>query len=81
MSLLLDNEFKPLPPDKSVNTEQFLEAVSRLPSFFGECGLPGVGEAGAPRRRLRLLRTFLSQVELKRPRNMNMLIKMDEPLS
>uniref|UniRef100_H3CUI6 Glycolipid transfer protein n=1 Tax=Tetraodon nigroviridis TaxID=99883 RepID=H3CUI6_TETNG len=34
MSLLLDNEFKPLPPDKCVDTEAFLEAVSHLPSFF-----------------------------------------------
>ncbi|CAF99236.1 unnamed protein product, partial [Tetraodon nigroviridis] len=33
-SLLLDNEFKPLPPDKCVDTEAFLEAVSHLPSFF-----------------------------------------------
>eukprot|EP00064_Thunnus_orientalis_P007703 superscaffoldBa00000871_g7725 len=34
MSLLLDNQFKELPPDNSVDTKQFLEAVSHLPSFF-----------------------------------------------
>uniref|UniRef100_A0A3Q3W6W7 Glycolipid transfer protein domain-containing protein n=1 Tax=Mola mola TaxID=94237 RepID=A0A3Q3W6W7_MOLML len=34
MSLLLDNQFKPLPLDKSVDTRSFLEAVSYLPSFF-----------------------------------------------
>nr|XP_046230672.1 glycolipid transfer protein-like [Scatophagus argus] len=34
MSLLLDNEFSELPPDKSVDTKSFLEAVSHLPSFF-----------------------------------------------
>ncbi|XP_035523355.1 glycolipid transfer protein-like [Morone saxatilis] len=34
MSLLLDNQFKELPPDKSVDTKLFLEAVSHLPSFF-----------------------------------------------
>lgn len=38
MSVLLDNQFQALPPDKSVNTEAFLEAVSHLPSFFGEFG-------------------------------------------
>lgn len=54
MSLLLDNGFKPLPPDKSVDTEGFLEAVSHLPSFFGEYGPPAVR---------RLLRTFWCQVE------------------
>ena len=37
MSLLLDNQFGELPPDKSVDTKLFLEAVSHLPSFFGEC--------------------------------------------
>lgn len=42
MTLLLDNQFKPLPPDRSVDTQSFLEAVSHLPSFFGECGPPGV---------------------------------------
>lgn len=40
MSLLLDNAFKPLPPDRSVNTEAFLEAVAHVPSFFGEFGPP-----------------------------------------
>ncbi|XP_008284697.1 glycolipid transfer protein-like [Stegastes partitus] len=34
MSLLLDNQFKELPPDKSVDTKTFLEAVAHLPSFF-----------------------------------------------
>ncbi|XP_023135525.1 glycolipid transfer protein-like [Amphiprion ocellaris] len=34
MSLLLDNQFTELPPDKSVDTKIFLEAVSHLPSFF-----------------------------------------------
>ncbi|XP_035040592.1 glycolipid transfer protein [Hippoglossus stenolepis] len=34
MSLLLDNQFKELPPDKSVDTKLFLEAVSHLPHFF-----------------------------------------------
>lgn len=42
MTLLLDNQFKPLPPDKSVDTQLFLEAVSHLPSFFGEYGPPEV---------------------------------------
>lgn len=36
MSLLLDNQFGELPPDKSVDTELFLEAVSHIPAFFGE---------------------------------------------
>ncbi|XP_040013082.1 glycolipid transfer protein-like [Xiphias gladius] len=34
MSLLLDNQFGELPPDKSVDTELFLEAVSHIPAFF-----------------------------------------------
>ncbi|XP_038588934.1 glycolipid transfer protein-like [Micropterus salmoides] len=34
MSLLLDNQFKELPPDKSIDTKLFLEAVSHIPSFF-----------------------------------------------
>ncbi|KAM3600600.1 uncharacterized protein V6R79_025704 [Siganus canaliculatus] len=34
MSLLLENQFNELPPDKSVDTKLFLEAVSHLPSFF-----------------------------------------------
>ncbi|KAK2888297.1 hypothetical protein Q8A73_019745 [Channa argus] len=34
MALLLDNQFKELPPDKSVDTKLFLEAVSHLPPFF-----------------------------------------------
>ncbi|XP_060928453.1 glycolipid transfer protein-like [Limanda limanda] len=34
MTLLLDNQFKELPPDRSVDTKQFLEAVSHLPHFF-----------------------------------------------
>lgn len=36
MSVLLQNEFHPLPPDRSVDTKRFLDAVSHLPSFFGE---------------------------------------------
>uniref|UniRef100_A0A3Q2DG57 Glycolipid transfer protein n=1 Tax=Cyprinodon variegatus TaxID=28743 RepID=A0A3Q2DG57_CYPVA len=34
MSLLLDNQFKELPADKSVDTKTFLDNVSSLPSFF-----------------------------------------------
>ncbi|XP_017265990.1 glycolipid transfer protein [Kryptolebias marmoratus] len=34
MSLLLDNLFKELPPDRSVDTKTFLDNVSSLPSFF-----------------------------------------------
>ncbi|XP_068609367.1 glycolipid transfer protein-like [Brachionichthys hirsutus] len=34
MSLLLDNEFRELPADGSIDTKLFLEAVSHLPSFF-----------------------------------------------
>ncbi|GAA6217094.1 glycolipid transfer protein-like [Lates japonicus] len=34
MSLLLDNQFKELPPDKSVDTKLFLETVSHIPAFF-----------------------------------------------
>ncbi|KAM9735490.1 glycolipid transfer protein-like [Menidia menidia] len=34
MSLLLDNQFQELAPDKSVNTKTFLENVSHLPPFF-----------------------------------------------
>ncbi|XP_041815669.1 glycolipid transfer protein-like [Chelmon rostratus] len=34
MSLLLENQFTELPPDKSVDTKLFLEAVSHLPAFF-----------------------------------------------
>ncbi|CAB1447750.1 unnamed protein product [Pleuronectes platessa] len=34
MSLLLDNQFKELPPDGAVDTKLFLEAVSHLPHFF-----------------------------------------------
>ncbi|XP_058472623.1 glycolipid transfer protein-like [Solea solea] len=34
MSVLLDNQFKELPPDKSVDTKSFLDAVSHLPPFF-----------------------------------------------
>lgn len=36
MSLLLENQFKELPPDKAVDTKLFLEAVSHIPSFIGE---------------------------------------------
>lgn len=36
MSILLQNEFHPLPPDGSVDTKHFLDAVSHLPLFFGE---------------------------------------------
>ncbi|XP_029025263.1 glycolipid transfer protein-like [Betta splendens] len=34
MSLLLDNQFPELPPERSVHTASFLEAVSHLPPFF-----------------------------------------------
>ncbi|XP_028456947.1 glycolipid transfer protein isoform X2 [Perca flavescens] len=34
MSLLLDNQFIELPPDKAINTKLFLDAVSHIPSFF-----------------------------------------------
>ncbi|XP_029940940.1 glycolipid transfer protein-like [Salarias fasciatus] len=34
MSVLLDNQFKELPPDKSVDTKTFLDTVSHLPAFF-----------------------------------------------
>ncbi|XP_026153636.1 glycolipid transfer protein-like [Mastacembelus armatus] len=34
MSILLDNQFKELPPDRAVDTKLFLEAVSHLPPFF-----------------------------------------------
>ncbi|XP_034564748.1 glycolipid transfer protein-like [Notolabrus celidotus] len=34
MSLLLDNQFRELPPDKSIDTKLFLETVSHLPLFF-----------------------------------------------
>ncbi|XP_020485449.1 glycolipid transfer protein [Labrus bergylta] len=34
MSLLLDNQFKELPPDKSIDTKLFLETVAHLPTFF-----------------------------------------------
>ncbi|KAM8872381.1 glycolipid transfer protein-like [Synchiropus picturatus] len=34
MSLLVEHEFSPLPPDNAVDTELFLESVSHLPSFF-----------------------------------------------
>ncbi|XP_037547840.1 glycolipid transfer protein-like [Nematolebias whitei] len=34
MTLLLQNQFKELPPDSSVDTKTFLDNVSHLPSFF-----------------------------------------------
>ncbi|MED6254081.1 hypothetical protein ATANTOWER_015071 [Ataeniobius toweri] len=34
MSLLLDNQFKELPADRSIDTKTFLDNVSTLPSFF-----------------------------------------------
>ncbi|XP_030005480.1 glycolipid transfer protein-like [Sphaeramia orbicularis] len=34
MSLLMENAFKELPPDKSVDTKLFLESVSHVPAFF-----------------------------------------------
>ncbi|KAL7376947.1 hypothetical protein ABVT39_018886 [Epinephelus coioides] len=34
MTLLLDNQFKDLPPDKAVDTKLFLETVSHIPAFF-----------------------------------------------
>ncbi|KAM9306804.1 glycolipid transfer protein-like [Pholidichthys leucotaenia] len=34
MSLLLDNQFSELPPDRSVDAKRFLDTVAHLPSFF-----------------------------------------------
>ncbi|XP_028273583.1 glycolipid transfer protein-like [Parambassis ranga] len=34
MSVLLDNQFRELPPDKSVDTKIFLDNVSHIPAFF-----------------------------------------------
>ncbi|XP_030598820.1 glycolipid transfer protein-like [Archocentrus centrarchus] len=34
MSLLMDNQFNELPPDKSLDTKTFLDNVSHLPAFF-----------------------------------------------
>ncbi|XP_056593196.1 glycolipid transfer protein [Triplophysa dalaica] len=34
MTLLLDNQFPPLPESKEINTRVFLESVSHLPPFF-----------------------------------------------
>ncbi|XP_059214555.1 glycolipid transfer protein-like [Centropristis striata] len=34
MSLLLDNQFNELPPDKAIDTKLFLDAVSHIPAFF-----------------------------------------------
>ncbi|KAF7666287.1 hypothetical protein LDENG_00114060 [Lucifuga dentata] len=34
MSLLLECQFTELPPDNSLDTKQFLDAVSHIPSFF-----------------------------------------------
>lgn len=34
MTLLLENQFSELPPDNSVDTKLFLDAVSHVPSFF-----------------------------------------------
>ncbi|XP_040053221.2 glycolipid transfer protein [Gasterosteus aculeatus] len=34
MSLLLENRFRDLPPDKAIDTNLFLESVSHIPSFF-----------------------------------------------
>lgn len=80
MTLLLDNEFKPLPPDKAVDTRLFLEAVSHLPSFFGEYGPPEVGpsRSALSASRRRLSRIFLW---LLRPRNVTLSRKMDETTS
>lgn len=46
MALLLEYEFRTLPADKQIDTEPFLEAVTRLPPFFGEWPprSPGRGE-------------------------------------
>uniref|UniRef100_A0A2K5BZN8 Glycolipid transfer protein n=1 Tax=Aotus nancymaae TaxID=37293 RepID=A0A2K5BZN8_AOTNA len=43
MALLAEHLLKPLPADKQIETGPFLEAVSHLPPFFGEClGSPAV---------------------------------------
>ncbi|KAA0704216.1 Glycolipid transfer protein [Triplophysa tibetana] len=34
MTLLLDNQFPPIPESKEINTKAFLESVSHLPPFF-----------------------------------------------
>ncbi|XP_076019844.1 glycolipid transfer protein-like [Genypterus blacodes] len=34
MALLLENQFKDLPPDNTVDTKLFLDAVAHIPSFF-----------------------------------------------
>lgn len=36
MAMLIEHQFRQLPGDKNVETRPFLEAVSYLPSFFGE---------------------------------------------
>ncbi|CAH2295180.1 glycolipid transfer [Pelobates cultripes] len=41
MALLVQNEFKPLPADKQVDTVSFLDSVSHLPSFF-DCLGPAI---------------------------------------
>lgn len=65
MTLLLDNEFQALPPDKAVDTRLFLEAVSHLPSFFGEYGPPEVGpsRSASPASRRPLLRIFSRKMD------------------
>uniref|UniRef100_A0A098LZX2 Glycolipid transfer protein n=1 Tax=Hypsiglena sp. JMG-2014 TaxID=1550645 RepID=A0A098LZX2_9SAUR len=40
MALLLEYEFRTLPADKQIDTEPFLEAVTRLPPFFDCLGTP-----------------------------------------
>ncbi|XP_038043485.1 glycolipid transfer protein [Anas platyrhynchos] len=40
MALLLEHEFRPLPPDGRVETLPFLEAVAHLPPFFDCLGTP-----------------------------------------
>lgn len=37
MALLMEHQFRQLPADRQVETRPFLEAVSYLPPFFGEC--------------------------------------------
>lgn len=53
MTLLLQNLFKELPPDSSVDTKTFLDNVSNLPSFFG-------GYLNATHQLIRLGRPVLS---------------------
>lgn len=33
----MENQFCELPPDKAIDTKTFLDTVSHIPAFFGEC--------------------------------------------